>query len=484
MIPQVIKENKLHIALLTLVVTAAAYLRLWQLDSLGILYGDAARDILVAQRAVETNTLPLVGIPSSVPTFHQGPYSIWLIMIITAIFGTQVYPVSLFFALGALSVVIVLYELLSITTSKTAGLIAATLYGISPLAIAQARVPFISTLIPLMVTLYLMALVHLKNKHWSVAFFVGLSWSAMFQFERNLIPLLILIPVGWYVAKRSWNVPDMFALCSGLVLGLMPLIVYDVSHSFTQTAGFLGWIVLRSGGFFTFERIGLVVQFWQSFATYFGRIFSVTTLFPALGVVAYLAYEVLARKPKQFKKSPKWWVHYLSRVFTPLEIFSLIGTGILIISFIVHGAVGEAYFPALLIFLPVLIGSFLSHRSKRIQIGAGVIIAILAVVSVLQIHTHSFFVHTPKAFSYGTSTGELERIAVFLKDQNMQTVTLYTDEPAGIFEAYFANVEVFLNQEGITVAPNRTPVVINPLQYPTSTTLNRSKSFTTQRVYW
>ena len=81
-----------------LIVMLASWLRITQIDTQAILFGDAGRDLLVARQAVENNSLPLLGIPSSIPRFHQGPLTIWMQMAIYDLFGTQTLAFSVIFA--------------------------------------------------------------------------------------------------------------------------------------------------------------------------------------------------------------------------------------------------------------------------------------------------------------------------------------------------------------------------------------------------
>ena len=63
-----------------IIVILGTLVRVYDLPNRAILFPDAGRDLLVAAQAVKENTLPLLGIPSSVPRFKQGPLTIWLQM--------------------------------------------------------------------------------------------------------------------------------------------------------------------------------------------------------------------------------------------------------------------------------------------------------------------------------------------------------------------------------------------------------------------
>jgi GT2 family glycosyltransferase len=70
-----------------LIIILAAFLRFDRLPELMPLIGDQGRDLLAALSAWQSKTLPLLGIPSSIPRFHQGPLSIWFFAAVFGLFG-------------------------------------------------------------------------------------------------------------------------------------------------------------------------------------------------------------------------------------------------------------------------------------------------------------------------------------------------------------------------------------------------------------
>src|SRR5258708_35161017 len=97
-----------------LIVILATLLRTWNLSSQMIFFGDAARDLTVAAQSVQTHQLPLLGIPSSVPRFHQGPLTIWMEMIVYLLFGHHLLAFGFCFAIVSVLAVIFLFELLTV----------------------------------------------------------------------------------------------------------------------------------------------------------------------------------------------------------------------------------------------------------------------------------------------------------------------------------------------------------------------------------
>lgn len=486
MIPKIIEHNKVHIAILVLTIALAAFLRLWNLSSHAIFFGDAARDVLVAQESLETGTIPLVGIPSSVPRFHQGPLSIWIIMFAQSLFGPNLYPTSLVFAILSLIALIAIYELLSITTSKEAGLIAVIMLAASPLAVAHARMPYHTTPIPLILILFIASLLSLKKKTWYPPLLVGLSFSIIFLFERNLLPLLVLVPLAWYLTKRSWNIKDMFSFSSGVVIGIFPLLVYDLSHKFMQTFGFLAWTIFRAGTFFTGSRTGLesIQAFLLTSQTHLSRIFFVNSSIPLYLFFAGTTLAIIKKLKISKKIKFKQLLKNIENKLSHLEILSMTGIIILLLSFSIHGSLGEAYFPAFLVFIPILIASLISQMKRKIRLIFMGILILLMISNAILITRYSFFIGNNDTYTYGASTSELQQIALFINEKNFKNISLKTDHEAGIYETYFDNLRFFLKLQGIEDTENGRSVIINPSKMTTVTTLKNSKTFETLRVYW
>ncbi|MDQ5951275.1 MAG: hypothetical protein QG639_552, partial [Patescibacteria group bacterium] len=171
------KKFFLENTLILIIVCVATWLRVWQIDAQGILFSDAGRDLVVAYESVQQKSLPLLGIPSSVPRFKQGPISIWIEMVVIALFGVNTLAQSLVFALISIAAVIGVYEFVCIYASKKHALLAAALIAVSPSAVDNGRVPYHTTPLPLALVLYLFALILLWHKKRYSYFFAAFAFA-------------------------------------------------------------------------------------------------------------------------------------------------------------------------------------------------------------------------------------------------------------------------------------------------------------------
>lgn len=403
--------------LILIIVCVATWLRVWQLDSHGVFFSDAGRDLMVAYQSVQEKTLPLLGIPSSVPRFKQGPVSIWLEMLVISFFGVSTYAQSLVFALLSIAAVIGIYELTCIYLSKKHALIASALLATAPLAVANGRVPYHTTPLPLALVLYLFSLMLLWHSKKYSFFLSSLSFAFLFQFELAMAPLFLLIPFIIWWQKKSVSKNNFIQSMAGLTVGLLPQVIFDLTHKFAQIGVFFIWIGHKLYEFVSFKDGGSVhfEKYFSSFMTYGGRIFStdywIISIVVLLITLVGICYAVLSIK---------------NRKIQPLFLITEVSLLLLIAGYFVHGSPSEAYFPPFFILLPIHIACtvfLLPSLAKKIIVLGLTALCIFNIHSIIQ---HSFFVNNPQKFSYGSSTGEIKRISHFMQSKSPDGYNLST----------------------------------------------------------
>ncbi len=431
--------------LLILIIATATFLRVWQLNTHAIFFGDAARDLLVAEESVKTGTLPLLGIPSSVPRFRQGPLTIWMEMIVYLFAGHNLLAQSYFFAFLSVVALIALYELLTIYANRTTAVLAVILFSFSPLAIAHARMPYHTNPIPLFLLFFLFALMHLwQGKKWGV-FWSILTFCLAFQFELALAPLILLIPfVIWRTEKKSSLKAlrkNWLQLSIGAVIGLAPQLIHDLTHNFEHLGGFAVWVVYRMVSFagykqqhtFSLSRFGNTItlfwSYWMKIWSTQNVVLSALCLTVLLGALMFLFM--------QFRQKKK---------IEPIIQISTISFLILTIAYFVHGSPSEAYFPPYFILLPILMGYGLSTlwQQKKVLMKVFVVTFFLLYIgrNIQGILQHNFFVSTSEPFNYGYSVIEQKHILQFIKSSSdgYDGYSLLTTREEGKFPSYFANL--------------------------------------------
>ena len=419
--------------LMMLIVLAAALLRTWQIDSQGILFGDAARDLYAAQEAIENRQLPLLGIPSSVPRFHQGPLTIWLEMFVYALFGHSTLAFSITFAFLGILAVITVYEYSVVFINKPTAIVASALLSFSPLAVALSRVPYHTNPIPLTIMLYLFALQYLWQKRKWGTLVAGLAWILCLQFELTLFPLGLLIPYIWWRRQIKITPQVISQICAATLMGLLPQIIHDLTHPIAQSqlGGFTIWVGYRlisltgviGGHKLSGVRLGIT---WQAFRTYLSKIFS-TQLLP---ISLFFAGLFVSTTTKAVKKR--------RHLNIGIELVTMMLV-ILTLSYIAHGSPSEAYFPPYFPLLSIFLGWGLTQLFQTRLKLLGLILIVWAGINTASILSHRFFVSNPQTFSYHASLKEQRQILQIISKISHNYFQLQTTQPEGKFASYFAN---------------------------------------------
>lgn len=438
------------------IVLVAALLRTWQLESKAIFFGDAARDVLVAAEALKNHELPLLGIPSRMPEFKQGPVSIWIAMATMALVGENLFVISLVFAVISILSVILVYEVVTIFLDRKSGLVAAWLVATSPLAIAHGRMPYHTNPIPLAGALFLWAVMRLwHQKKWSL-FWAVLAWCFLFQFELALLPIVLVIPFVLWRTGQRWQPRWVGEIIAGSVIGLLPQIIYDLTHNFSQLGRFGAWVGYRLGtavvpgadyafGFDNIRETAIAV--W----TYGGRLASVEAWSVVLIMGGLLVWSGgTAIKQLRQQRLP------------PLVEVTWLSTLVLLLGFVIHSTPSEAYFPIFVVLIPILLayGVFqFKDTAQRLAIALVIAVGVLNIFSVVQAN---YFVGSASKLSYGAGTQEQLAIVLTVERTTGGSFFFTTIQPAGVFPSTFDNLRWWLRQQGLTEDPNGVAVFIEP----------------------
>src|ERR1035437_2190945 len=169
---QFIKLKKLLIpnVLAIFVVLIAAFLRLYRIQDYMTFLGDEGRDVLVVYNILHGH-LTLLGPTSSVGGFFLGPIYYYFMTPFLWLFNYDPVGPAVMVALFGIATVALIYKVGSEFFGKTAALIAAFLYSISPLVISYSRSSWNPNLMPFfsLLTLYTLYKAVDKNKFYLFA---------------------------------------------------------------------------------------------------------------------------------------------------------------------------------------------------------------------------------------------------------------------------------------------------------------------------
>lgn len=248
--------------LFSVILLAGLIVRIYRLPELMPFIGDQGWFYLSARDMVVAHQIPLVGIASSHPWLHQGALFTYLLSI--ALFFGHFNPVSG----GVLTVFIdivalyALYKLGSLLFSKRLGVIAGALYAFSPLVILNARMPYHTAPIPLCTILFVYCLYQWTKKNVNYFPLVILCLGVLYNFELAtfvFVYVVFIIFLYGFLQKKDFVTKllngkiVLFSVCA-FIISLFPVLLYDLSHNFLQTIGFLAWNGYKVATFFGFSR--------------------------------------------------------------------------------------------------------------------------------------------------------------------------------------------------------------------------------------
>lgn len=255
-------------------------MRLYRIGDYLTFLGDEGRDVLVVWNILHGHPT-LLGPTASVGGFFLGPIYYYFMTPFLWLFNYNPVGPAVMVALFGIATVWLVYYVTSQFFTKTAGLLAAFLYGISPLTIAYSRsswnpnpMPFFSLL-----CLYTLYLAVLKKK--SYLFVIsGLLLGVAMQLHYLTTFLGVIVAAyvfaqGLYALVKEkgstyivvWNTLKSYMLIFvGFAIGWSPFLFFELRHGFNNIRSILDFI-LHS------KETGGNPHFWEIVNNVFFRIF-------------------------------------------------------------------------------------------------------------------------------------------------------------------------------------------------------------------
>lgn len=378
--------------------------RLMLLDHI-LLIGDVGRDYLQALDMLAGKSLPLLGIPSSVPRFSQGPFNVWFDAASFALLGKNVYAPVIMSALFTSLAAVLLYRLLRKVADRNVSFAVTLLYVFSPAAIQQSRMPFYLQAVPLFTLVFLSSLLKLKSaRPWS-AFGAILAFCWLFQWELATIPLAAVLAYALYRRRLVIKQVGGFVL-AGLIVGLLPQILFDLTHRCQQLCQFVVWMGYRTVAVSGIDkRHGLTAlhfEFWQNMGTQLSHLLGFGWL-PLLIVLGFIVGGLILAKKRK-------------RALSELTVYALLAIFWLLVGLIIHGDPSEAYFPPFIVLICILVAAGIDSLPKAFKYFAMLLVGGLAVASFVGVTRE--IMDSP---SINTKIAVAEKIA---KQANGKAVTL------------------------------------------------------------
>ncbi len=284
-IKKYISHHKIEITLLIVILVIAAFFRIYKISDYMTFLGDEGRDAIVAKDILQGN-FTLLGPRASAGDFFLGP--IYYYMMAPFLLLSNLDPVgpAIMVALFGVATVFLVYYVGRKFFNARAGLIAASLYAISPLVIAYSRSSWNPNVMPFFSILMLYLLfVAVKKQTYKLFLIVGLLLGIAMQlhylttFLGVIVFFFMLVGEPLFEKKNllkryTYHYLEIFA---GFIVGISPFLAFEVRHGFPNITTIFKFIFEDNAAKGYNIHQSFLGNIWDVFFRLFGRL---VTKFP------------------------------------------------------------------------------------------------------------------------------------------------------------------------------------------------------------
>lgn len=238
--------------LLFVILSVAAYLRLWHISDYMTFLGDEGRDVLVVKRMIVDHKWTLLGPTASVGGFFLGPIYYYFMLPFLWIFRLDPAGPAVMVALFGIATVYVVYRIGRDFFNQWVGLSAAALYALSPVVIAFSR----SSWNPNVVQFFSSLLVYflwLISKKTNIKYLIGTGIILGIGLQLHyLFSFLGVVTFLWLFIIRKQNVLGYVVV--GFLIGYAPFLLFELRHGFPNTITLFRFLAEGKETGFTFSE--------------------------------------------------------------------------------------------------------------------------------------------------------------------------------------------------------------------------------------
>ncbi|HLD24530.1 MAG TPA: glycosyltransferase family 39 protein [Patescibacteria group bacterium] len=251
------------------ILAVGAYLRLYRISEYMTFLGDEGRDMLVIKRMIVDHKFTLLGPTASVGGFFLGPIYYYFMLPFVWASGLNPVGAAVMVALFGIATIYLVYRIGRDMFDPWVGLMASSLYAVSPIVIAYSRSSWNPNVVPFFSTLLMYLLWRsVSHKHPALLFWVGITIGIGLQLHYLFLFLAVATFV-WYLLFGRSQIGFRYYLlgCIGFIVGYGPFLAFELRHAFPNTISIFNF--LREG-----EGTGLhVTTFWKTLTDVSYRLF-------------------------------------------------------------------------------------------------------------------------------------------------------------------------------------------------------------------
>ncbi len=253
----------------------AAFLRLYRIEDYMTFLGDEGRDVLVVYGILHGNPT-LLGPTASVGGFFLGPIYYYFMTPFLWLYNYNPVGPAVMVALFGIATVALIYRVGNEFFGKTAALIAALLYSISPLVIHYSRSSWNPNLMPFfsLLTLYTLYKAVEKKKAYLlvlVGFLLGITM------QLHYLAIFLGAVVALYIGILNWHsYKELFKkyvfVLTGFIIGWAPFLAFELRHGFRNIQSIISFIFHPTGKDAVVESLGFFPTIFNVFFRLFARL--------------------------------------------------------------------------------------------------------------------------------------------------------------------------------------------------------------------
>lgn len=253
----------------------AAFFRLYKIADYMTFLGDEGRDVLVVYNILH-GKLTLLGPTSSVGGFFTGPIYYYFMAPFLWLFNYDPVGPAVMVALFGVFTVWFVYKIGAEFFNKPTGLIAASLYTISPLVVIYSRSSWNPNLMPIstLLTLYLLYKAVTNN---SKKFFLlsGISFGIAMQLHYVMVFVGIIIALYTFLAFKEEIKKVLVSyifIFTGFLIGFSPFLAFETRHGFQNIKNIINFIFNPQGKDAISTHAGFIPTISDVYFRLFGRL--------------------------------------------------------------------------------------------------------------------------------------------------------------------------------------------------------------------
>lgn len=270
--------KKVSLILLILILFLAAFMRLFLISDYMTFLGDEGRDALVALGILQGH-FTLLGPRASAGDFFTGPIYYYLMAPFLWLFHLDPVGPAVMVALFGVATVWLVYHVGREFFDRKTGLIAASLYAVSPLVITYSHSSWNPNVVPFfsLLAIYFLYKAVTTVRSWKYYLLVGFFLGICIQLHYISLFLAVIVAVSlllmhWFLNNKIQVlvlIKYYIEIFVGFLIGFSPFLAFEARHGFPNTRTVIKFITTDTTqkGYETYQA------FYQPIADVFFRLF-------------------------------------------------------------------------------------------------------------------------------------------------------------------------------------------------------------------